>query len=287
MPRGLLSFLRLLHGVGRRRQSRRRHGLGGLRRHDCNARDLRRFGGRQNSFRRRGPHLGHGARGSGARDGAGPSGASPEPAMPAMVPLPAWILVGPAAPNLYADEVMEPVDEAMDVDTVGVELELAALPPLRPCPVHGWGPCVTPPSFPPQDYDVQDYKVQEEAEPAPPAQTDSPRLSSPTPAHEAVAAGASSSSASLGLHLPVRTAALGDVFDNGASSSTGPSAPRRWHIVPRAMLQHAGQRPGEWSPVNLGLANGHSNGVTPGTHLPKGSSSEEEDAALGPSTSRR
>lgn len=288
MPRGLLTFfLHLVRNGGRRRQSRRRrHGVGGLRRHNRNARDLRRFGGRRNGFRlygrrRRGPSLGHGARGLGARSGAGPSGAPPEPAMPAAVPLPAWILAGPASPMLYADEVMEPADEAMDVDAVGVEPELAAPPPPRPCPVHGWGPWMVLRPSPPRDYEVQ-----EEAEPTPPvppaepAQPDSPRLSSPTPAHEAVAAGASSSSASLGLRLPARAAALGDVVDNGASSFLGPSSPRRWHIVPRAVLQRS-------RAVTLGLANGHSNGVAPGTHLPGGSSSEEEDAAPGPSASRR
>lgn len=145
---------------------------------------------------------------------------------------------------------------------------------------------MTPPRSPPLD-----YAVGEEAEPVlpvEPAQPDSPRLPSSTPTHEAVAAGASSSSASLGLRLPVRTAVLGDVFDNGASSSTGPSTPGRWHIVLRAVLQHAGRRPGEWSPMNLGLANGHSNGVALGTHLPGGSSlEEEEDPVPGQSTSRR
>uniref|UniRef100_A0A453CTI6 Uncharacterized protein n=1 Tax=Aegilops tauschii subsp. strangulata TaxID=200361 RepID=A0A453CTI6_AEGTS len=157
--------------------------------------------------------------------------------------------------------------------------ELAAPPPPRPCPVHGWGPWMVLQPPPPQDYEVQ-----EEAEPAPPAepaQPDSPRLRSPTPAHEAAGAGASSSSASLGLRLPARAAALGDVFDNWASSSTGPSAPRRWHIVPRAELQRS-------RAVVLGLANGHSNGVAnghtngvaPGTQLPGGSSSEEEDAVV-------
>ncbi|KAE8803543.1 hypothetical protein D1007_20572 [Hordeum vulgare] len=277
MPRGLLSFfLHLVRDGGRRRQSRRRrHGVGGLRRHNRHARDLRRFGGRRNGFRRRAPRLRHGARG---RHGAGPSGASREPA-----PLPAWILAGPTAPNLYADEVMEPVDGAMDVDAV--EPELAAPPPPHPCPVHGWGPWVTPSQSPPLH-----YVVQEEAEPVLPAEHAQPVsscLPSPTPAHEAVAARVSSSSASLGLRLPARTVALGDVFDNGARSSTGPSAPRRWHIVPRAVLQNTGRLPGEWSPVNLGLAHGHSNGVASGAHLPGGTSLEEEDAAPGPSTSRR
>lgn len=197
--------------------------------------------------------------------------------MPAAAPLPAWILAGPAAPNLYANDVLEPADDAVDVD---VEPELAAPPPPRPCPVHGWGPWVVLQPPPPQDYEVQ-----EEAELAPPvplaepAQPDSPRLPSPTPAHEAAGAGASSSSASLGLRLPARAAALGDVFDNWASSSTGPSAPRRWHIVPRAELQRS-------RAVVLGLANGHSNAAAPGTDLPGGSSSEEE-AAPGASNSRR
>ncbi|XBJ01231.1 hypothetical protein VPH35_020914 [Triticum aestivum] len=277
MPCGLLSFfLHLVRSGGRRRQGRRRrHGVGGLRRHNRHARDLRRFRGHRNGFRRRGPRLGHGARG---RDGAGPSKAPPEPAMRAAAPLPAWILAGLAAPNLYADEVLEPADDAVDVD---VEPELAAPPPPRPCLVHGWGPWMVLQPPPPQDYEVQ-----EEAEPASPvppaepAQPNSPRLPSPTPAHEAAGAGASSSSASLGLRLPARAATLGDVFDNWASSSTGPSAPRRWHIVPRAELQRS-------RAVVLGLANGHSNGVAPGTQLPGGSSSEEEDAAPGPSTSRR
>uniref|UniRef100_A0A8R7Q6U9 Uncharacterized protein n=1 Tax=Triticum urartu TaxID=4572 RepID=A0A8R7Q6U9_TRIUA len=143
---------------------------------------------------------------------------------------------------------------------------------------HGWSCRLQPP--PPQDYEVQ-----EEAELAPPvplaepAQPDSPRLPSPTPAHEAAGAGASSSSASLGLRLPARAAVLGDVFVNWASSSTGPSAPRRWDIVPRAELQRS-------RAVVLGLANGHSNAAAPGTDLPGGSSSEEE-VAPGASNSRR
>lgn len=218
------------------------------------------------------------------------------------------------APMLQADEVLEPEVDAIDVDAAGVEPDLAAPSPPPPCPMHRWGPCPTPPSSPPQDYEVQ-----EEVEPPPPtlpaepAQTDSPRLPSPTPAHEAVAAGASaasfglgmhmpspvgaramnmdagasSSSASLGLRLPTPAVARGDVFDNGAGSSSGPSAPRRWHIAPRAVLQRAGRRPGRWSPVNLGLANGHYNGVASGAHIPGGScSSEEEHAAPGPSTRR-
>lgn len=196
--------------------------------------------------------------------------------MPAAVPLPAWILAGPASPMLYADEVMEPADEAMDVDAVGVEPELAAPPPPRPCPVHGWGPWMVLQPSPPRDYEVH-----EEAEPTPPvppaepAQPDSPRLPSPTPAHEAVAAGASSSRASLGLRLPARAAALGDVFDNGASSSLGLSSPRRWHIVPRGDSR-AGQWALQWSRAR----------DTPSWRIFfRGGA--EEDAAPGPSASRR
>ncbi|KAE8789450.1 hypothetical protein D1007_36433 [Hordeum vulgare] len=191
MPRGLLSFfLHLVRDGGRRRQSpRRRHGVGGLRRHNRHARDIRWFGARRNGFRRRALCLRHGARG---HHGVGPFGASPEPAMPAAAPLPAWIFAGPAAPNLYADEVMERVDGAMDVDAV--EPGLASPPPPHPCPVHGWWPCVT--------------EVQEEVElappvlPAEPAQWDSLRLPSPTLAHETVVIGASAASFGMGMHLP-------------------------------------------------------------------------------------
>lgn len=107
------------------------------------------------------------------------------------------------APMLQADEVLEPEADAINVDAVGVEPDLAAPSPPPPCPVHRWGPCPTPPLSPPQDYEVQ-----EEVEPAPPAlpaepaQPDSPRLPSPIPTHESVAAGASAASFGLGMHMP-------------------------------------------------------------------------------------
>jgi hypothetical protein len=119
-------------------------------------------------------------------------------------------------------------------------------------------------------------------------------LPSLTPAHELVGAGTAPSSVGLGLRLPAPATALGDVFGNGAGSSasaaTAPAPPpRRRFIVSRATLLANGvRRLEERNPTRLGLFNGHSNGVAPGTHLLGGSSSEEEeDGAPGPSTARR
>uniref|UniRef100_A0A8R7K258 Uncharacterized protein n=1 Tax=Triticum urartu TaxID=4572 RepID=A0A8R7K258_TRIUA len=58
-----------------------------------------------------------------------------------------------------------------------------------------------------------------------------------------------------------------------------------WPVVTPPLAHSATRRAAAQPRVNLRLANGHSNGVAPGTHLP-GGSSEEEDDALGPSTSR-
>lgn len=228
---GLLGFfLRLLHQHGRRSRRiarRRRHGTGGRRRHYRNRGDNTHQGHRYRHYyirrlrwlesRRRRQDI---RRGCG--DGAGPSGTHAEPPapveMPEAQPLPASILAGPAAPNLYADEEMEIDDPA-----------LAAPPPPTPCPIHGWA-C---PRL------VHVAPIEEEAElvaPAAPSPPRSPDLPSPTPAHEPSDAGNAPSSAGLGTRL----------------------------------------------------SNGHSNGVAPGTHLPGGSSSEEEeDAAQGRSAGRR
>jgi hypothetical protein len=220
--------------------------------------------------RRRGRR--HGPRRGRHGDGAGPSGTqaeSPAPlVMPEARPLPSWILAGPAAPNLYADEELEPADQEMDIDPA-----LAAPSPPPRCPIHGLAcPRLVPAAL-----------VEEEAEPMAPA-APSPQgsldLPSPTPAHELVYAGTAPSSSGLGLRLPAPAPALGDVFENGAGSSTAAAPPPRRRI---RFLIRTGHRPTEGN----GLSNGHSNGVTPGTHLPGGSSSEDEDGAPGASAPRR
>ncbi|CAM0874208.1 unnamed protein product [Alopecurus aequalis] len=291
MPRGFFSFvLRLLRQNGRRRSLIRRRlrgrGVGGLRRYHQNVSALRRFGGRRQSLRRfgrsqRGLRHGLGVR-LGGRHGAGPSGVQDEPeaVMPEAQPLPAWILAGQAAPMLHADEVMAPED--MDVDFVGNDPQPAAPPQSLACPVHGWA-C---PLFGQPNNNVEEEVVPVAPMlPGAPSPPGSPDLPSPTPAHELMNADVSSSSVSLGLRLPAPNAASGDVFDNGASrSATPPQSPRRGRfIVPLAVLARAGagRRLGEWSPASLGLANGHSDGVAPGTRLPDGSSSEEEESAPG------
>jgi hypothetical protein len=192
--------------------------------------------------------------------------------MPEAQPLPAWILAGPAAPNLYADEEMEPAD-----DDVGVDVDdsaLAAPPPPLPCPVHGWAcPRLA----------QQGIHVQEEAEPVVP-EAASPDLPSPTPAHEPGPSSVESATPSAGLApMAVRDAVL-DNDAGGSAAAAQPPQRRLRFIVPRAVLQasRAGRRPGEWSPARL--SNGHSNGVAPGTLLPGGSSDEEED---GRNTRRR
>jgi len=196
--------------------------------------------------------------------------------MPEARPLPAWILAGPAAPNLYADEEMEPESDEMEVD----DPELAAPPPPPPCCEHGWAcPRLA----------ANQAPVEEEAEPGPPAAPSppgSPDLPSPTPAHELVNAGATSSSTSIGRYLPAPVNSFGDFFANGAGSSAAPSPPPSRRI--RFIISRSGRRPEEQSLVRHGLSNGHANGVVPGMHLAGGSSSEEEeDGALGASASRR
>ena len=60
--------------------------------------------------------------------------------------------------------------------------------------------------------------------------------------------------------------------------------PRQRERSPTAQRAGKGQRRSparEWSLASLGLANGDSTGVAPGTHLPGGSSSEEENEAPG------
>ncbi|CAM0907588.1 unnamed protein product [Alopecurus aequalis] len=208
--------------------------------------------------------------------------------MPGAHPSPAWNFAGPAAPNLHADEVMEP--ENLDVDVVSDNPGPRAAPPSPPCPVHGWA---CPPFAQPNN------QAEEEAVPvapmlpvAPvtPSPLGSPDLPSPTPAHELQNDGTASSSAGLGLRLPAPYAVRGEVFDSGASSyAAPPQSPRRDRfIVPLAVLARAGagRRLGEWNPASLGLTNGHSNGVAPGTRLPGGSSSDEEDDTPGPSAPR-
>jgi hypothetical protein len=200
--------------------------------------------------------------------------------MPEAQSLSAWILAGPAAPNLYANEELEPAGQEMDIAPA-----LAALPPPPRCPIHGLAcPRVVPAAL-----------VEEEAgpmAPATPSPQGSPDLPSMTPAHELVDAGTAPSSAGLGLRLPAPATALGDVFGNGAGSSASTAAapappPRSRFIVSRATLLANGvHRLGERNPTRLGLSNDHSNGVAPGTHLPGASSSEEEDGAPGPSTAR-
>jgi hypothetical protein len=201
--------------------------------------------------------------------------------MPEEQSLPVWILTGPAAPNLYADEELEQADQEIDIDPA-----LAAPPPPPGCPIHGLA-C---------PHLVLAAPVEEEVEPmapAAPSPQGSPDLPSSTPAHELVDAGTAPSSAGLGLRLPAPATTLGDVFGNGAGSSASAAAalappPRRRFIVSRATLLANGvRRLGERNPTRLGLSNGHSNGVAPGTHLPGGSSSEEEDGPPGPSTACR
>ena len=282
MPRGFLGFfLRFLREDGRRRRfiARRRRGAGGLRRFRARRPDLHRFGERHRGLRHvLGVRLGD-------HHGAGPSGVQAEPAAPPVPeaqPLPAWILAGPAAPILHADEEMAP--QHMDEDVAGDDPELAAPPPPPPCPVHGWAcPLLGQPDNNAEEEAVPETSVVP-ASPSPPGISDLP---SSTPTQEAMETRAASSSVSLGLRLPAPNVARRDVLDNGASSSATPSQSNRRgrFIIPRAVLARAGagRRLGEWSPASLGLANGHSNGVVPGTRLPGGSSSEEEDSAPGPS----
>jgi hypothetical protein len=200
--------------------------------------------------------------------------------IPEAQPPPAWILAGSAVPNLFADEQMEPENDDMDVD----DPALAAPPPPLPCPVHGWAcPRLA----------QQGIHVEEEAEPEVPEASSSaasPDLPSPTPAHELATAEPAQSRLDPPLHAlaAARDAVLNN--DAGGSAAAAPPPPRRLRfIVPRAVLQasRAGRRSGEWSPVRLGLSNGHSNGVAPGTHLPGGSSSEEEDGAPPAAAARR
>jgi hypothetical protein len=206
-----------------------------------------------------GPHL-H----LGGGDGAGPSGSQAEPptlpVMPAAHPPPAWLLAGPAAPSLHTDEEMDP--------------ELAApLPPL-PCPVHGWA-CPR----------LAEHGVHvEEVAPAATSPPRGLRRPSPTPACEPSRAGPEPR-----LHAPVTSA--GDVFGNGAGSSTAaaPPPPCRFRFIePRAILEasRTGRRPGETSPTNF-LPNGHSNGVAPGALFSGESSSEEDGGALGTLSAHR
>jgi hypothetical protein len=74
--------------------------------------------------------------------------------MPKAQPLPAWILAGPAAPNLYADKELEPADQEMDINPA-----LAAPPPSPGCPIHGLACPRLVPAAP----------IEEEAEPMAPA----------------------------------------------------------------------------------------------------------------------
>jgi hypothetical protein len=193
--------------------------------------------------------------------------------MPEAPPLPAWILAGPAAPLLHADEEMEPAGDDMSID----DADLAAPPPLLPCLVHGWA-C---PRLAQQGIRIEEADPGAPAAPWLPGSLDLP---SPTPAHEPSRAGREPC-----LHAPVTTAS--DVLGNGAGSSAAaaPPPPHRFRFVePPAVLEasHAGHRPEELSPARF-LANGHSNGVAPGTRLPGGSSSEEDEGAPGTSASRR
>ena len=85
------------------------------------------------------------------------------------------------------------------------------------------------------------------------------------------------------------------VVDVDAITSRPPSPtpttplPRR-HLIPSTSRHQApplssrAAHAGIWSPAALGLVNGASNGVTPGTLLPEGSSDEDE---RGGSASRR
>ncbi|KAK1609913.1 hypothetical protein QYE76_033586 [Lolium multiflorum] len=179
-------------------------------------------------------------------------------------PLPAWILTGPAALNLYADEEVEPADDAIDVD----DPALAAPPPPLPCPVHGW---VCP------RLAQQGIHVEEEAKPVVP-EAASLDLPSPTPAHEPAPSSVEPATPSAGLApMAVRDAVLDNDAGGSAAAAQPPQRCPRF-IVPRAVLQasRAGRRPGEWSPARLDLSNGHSNSVAPGTQLPGGSSDEDE-----------
>jgi hypothetical protein len=179
--------------------------------------------------------------------------------MPEAQPLPAWLLAGPAAPLLHADEEMEPAGDDMIID----DPDLAVPPPPLPCPVHGWA-C---PRL------LHGIHI-EEAVPIAPAAT-SPAwslvLPSPTPAHEPSGAGREPR-----LHAPVTM--VGDVLGNGSAAAAPPPPRGFWFAEPHAVLEasRAGRRPGERSPARS-LPNGHSNGVAPGTNLPGGSSSSEED----------
>jgi hypothetical protein len=165
---------------------------------------------------------------------------------------------------------MEPAGDDMIID----DPVLAVPPPPLPCPVHGWA-C---PRL------LHGIHI-EEAVPMMPAAT-SPAwslvLPSPTPAHEPSRAGPEPC-----LHAPVSSA--GDILGNGAggSAAAAPPPPGRF-VEPPAVLEasRAGHRPEELSPARF-LANGHSNGVAPGTRLPGGSSSEEDEGAPGTSPSRR
>jgi hypothetical protein len=192
--------------------------------------------------------------------------------MPEAQPLPAWILAGPAAPLLHADEEMVPAGDDMIID--GPDLAVSS-PPL-PCPVHGWA-C---PRL------LHGIHI-EEATPMAPAATSpawSLDLPSLTSAHEPSRAGPEPR-----LHAPATSAS--NVLGNGAGSSAAaaPPPPCRFRFIePPAVLEasRAGHRPEELSPARF-LANGHSNGVAPGTRLPGGSSSEEDEGAPGTSASRR
>jgi hypothetical protein len=98
--------------------------------------------------------------------------------MPEAQLLPVWILAGPAAPLLHADEEMEPAGDDMVID----DADLAAPLPLLPCPVHGWA-CPR----------LEQHGIHiEEAVPVEPVATSPPgslHLPSPTPAHEVAGAG--------------------------------------------------------------------------------------------------
>jgi hypothetical protein len=165
---------------------------------------------------------------------------------------------------------MEPAGDDMDVD----DPLLAAPPPPLPCPVHGWAcPRLT----------GQGIHVEEAAGPVALAAASlpaSPQLPSPTPAHELVGARTAPSSAGFGLRLPTTATAPGDIFNNGAGSSTAAAPPPCRRI---RFLIRTGHRPTEGN----GLSNGHSNGVASGTHLLGGSSLEDEEGAPGASAPRR
>jgi hypothetical protein len=98
--------------------------------------------------------------------------------MPEAQLLPVWILAGPAAPLLHADEEMEPAGDDMVID----DADLAAPLPLLPCPVHGWA-CPR----------LEQHGIHiEEVVPVEPVATSPPgslHLPSPTPVHEVAGAG--------------------------------------------------------------------------------------------------